>query len=202
MTRCLAMILYYVLAQRLPMQPFPGHRTWTKFRAFLVKTMCVSCGAGVIVKDRCYIGNGDGLIIGDRSELSSHGRIGKHVTIGDDVIMGPEVVIMTSAHAFEDPTKHINQQGSLPIRPVMIGNDVWLGTRVIVMPGVTLGDGSFIGAGSVVTKDIPPMSVAAGVPAKVIRMRGSRSGTVKSDDENSTGTGAALVAKSGGINAQ
>ena len=175
MTRRLAMILYYAIAQHLPMQPFPAHRLWTRFRGFLVKIMCVSCGSDVTVKDMCYIGNGDGLVVGDRSELSSHGRIGKNVTIGADVIMGPEIVIMISAHAFEDPKRRINQQGALPIRPVKIGNDVWLGTRVIVMPGVTIGDGSVVGAGSVVTKDIPPMSVAAGFPAKVIRARGSRS---------------------------
>mgnify|MGYP000091352893 CR=1 FL=1 len=75
---------------------------------------------------------------------------------------------------FENPEKLIRRQGALPVNPVEIGDDVWIGTRVIVLPGVKLGAGCVIGAGSVVTRDIPPLAVAAGNPARVIRQRGDR----------------------------
>ena len=58
------------------------------------------------------------------------------------------------------------------VAPVSIGNDVWIGGRVIILPGVNIGDGCIIGAGAVVTKDIPSYCVAVGVPAKVVRHRG------------------------------
>jgi maltose O-acetyltransferase len=80
---------------------------------------------------------------------------------------------MTNAHAFDDVDVPINQQGNLETREVVIGDDVWIGTRVIIMPGVTIGSGSVIGAGSIVTKDIPGMSIAVGNPARVIRNRGN-----------------------------
>ena len=86
-------------------------------------------------------------------------------------MMGPEVVIYTSGHTFDSIDVPMMDQGDTAERPVTIGNDVWLGRRVIIMPGVNIGDGCVIGAGAVVTKDIPAYSVAAGVPAKVIKSR-------------------------------
>lgn len=93
------------------------------------------------------------------------------VQIGQDVVMGPDVVIMTTAHAWEDPAVPVRLQGDLPIAPVVIGDDVWLGTRVIVMPGVIIGKGAIIGAGSIVTKDVADFAVVAGAPARLIRWR-------------------------------
>lgn len=92
--------------------------------------------------------------------------------IGDNVMMGPEVVILSSGHAHSRTDIPMNQQGFIaPTRPTIIGNDVWIGTRVIILQGVQIGDGCIIGAGAVVTKDIPPYSVAGGVPARVIKSR-------------------------------
>jgi len=65
----------------------------------------------------------------------------------------------------------INQQGSTEEKPIEIGNDVWIGTRVIILPGVKIGDHSIIGAGAVVTKSFPPYSIIGGVPAKLIKKR-------------------------------
>ena len=140
----------------------------------MIKRIAVECGSGVIVKQNAYVGSARGLKIGNDSQLGADCRVGPFTVIGDDVVMGPEVVIMTTAHAFEDPGMPIRRQGELPIRPVTIGNDVWIGTRVIIMPGVSLGDGCVIGAGSVVTRDVPAYGIAAGNPARVIRRRGDR----------------------------
>jgi maltose O-acetyltransferase len=88
--------------------------------------------------------------------------------------MGPDVVIMTNTHAFERLDIPINQQGNLPLKPVVIGDDVWIGTRVVILPGINVGDKAVIGANSVVTKDVPSGAIVAGSPARNIRMRGER----------------------------
>lgn len=174
MKKVISLSLYYGFARWFPTQPMPGWKFGYAFRRVLVKQIGESVGQSIIVKHNAQIGAGVGLHVGDRSQLGHNCRIGNFVTIGCDVVMGPDVVIMTSAHAFEDPNVPINLQGALPIRPVNIGDDVWIGTRVIIMPGVMVGKGAVIGAGSVVTKEVPPFAVVAGVPAKVIRYRGSQ----------------------------
>lgn len=88
------------------------------------------------------------------------------VTIGDNVFFGPRVGLYTPYHPIDAQTRNAQLEGGLPIR---IGDDVWFGANVTVCPGVTIGSDVVIGAGSVVTKDIPAHSVAVGNPARVIR---------------------------------
>jgi len=173
-SKTFSLLLYYGLARWLPTQPMPGWRMGYAVRRMLVARIAQSVGKDVVVKHNAHIGAGIGLVVGDRSQLGHNCRIGNNVTIGADVLMGPDVVIMTSAHAFEDRATPINLQGALPIRGVDIGDDVWIGTRVIIMPGVTIGRGAVVGAGAVVTKDVPPFAVVAGSPAKIVRYRGDR----------------------------
>lgn len=119
-----------------------------------------------------------------------HTRIGKNffanfnftvqddaqVTIGDDCNFGPNVTIVTPIHPMlpEERRAMMTADGEKKhlcyAKPVHIGNDCWFGASVTVCPGVTIGNGCVIGAGSVVTRDIPDGSFAAGVPCKVIRM--------------------------------
>ncbi len=97
------------------------------------------------------------------------------VTIGDDCAFGPNVTIVTPCHPMlPDERKSIRCADGVVRRlcyakPVIVGNDCWLGANVVICPGVTIGDGCVIGAGSVVTRNIPPMSFAAGNPCRVIR---------------------------------
>lgn len=93
------------------------------------------------------------------------------VIIGDNVIIGPGVVINSGMHNYIDKEILIRDQGHR-ILPIKIEDDVWIGANVVVMPGVTIGKGSVIGAGAVVTTSIPPYSVAVGVPAKIKKKRG------------------------------
>lgn len=85
--------------------------------------------------------------------------------------MGPEVVIYTSGHRHDRTDILMGQQGDDGVRPVVIGDDVWIGRRAIIMPGVKIGNGCIIGAAAVVTHDIPDYSIAAGVPARVVKNR-------------------------------
>jgi maltose O-acetyltransferase len=88
------------------------------------------------------------------------------VTIGERCLIGTHCMIIDSAFHDVDPQRRLDPPVA---EPITIGDNVWLGARVIVLPGVTIGENSVIGVGSVVTRDIPPNCLAFGVPAKVIR---------------------------------
>ena len=90
--------------------------------------------------------------------------------IGDNTRIAAHTIITPMNHIFADPDTPIWKQGETA-EGIKIGNDVWLGSNVKIMDGVTIGDGCVIGAGSVVVKDIPPYSVAVGVPAKIVKKR-------------------------------
>jgi maltose O-acetyltransferase len=91
--------------------------------------------------------------------------------VGKDVMMGPYVVIIGDNHRFDNLDLPMRLQGTQEYPPVRIGDDVWIGARAIILPGLTIGNGAIIGAGSVVTKDVPPYAICAGNPAKIIRYR-------------------------------
>lgn len=91
---------------------------------------------------------------------------GAKVTIGDHVFIAPNVGIYTAGHPFDVEQRN---EGLEYAYPISIGSNVWIGAQTCILPGVTIGDNSVIGAGSVVTKDIPPHSLAYGNPCRVIR---------------------------------
>ena len=109
--------------------------------------------------------------LGNRSGIGSGAKIYGTCSIGNDVMMGSDVTVITRNHRTDRTDIPMCEQGFEEEQPVIIGNDVWIGDRVTILPGVTVGDGCVIGAGTVVTKNLPPYSVSAGVPAKLIRMR-------------------------------
>ena len=88
------------------------------------------------------------------------------VCIGNNVFIGPNPGIYTVEHAFDAAQR---SEGIMKARPVTIGNDVWICANTIILPGVTIGDGAVVGAGSVVRHDIPPHTFAAGNPCRTIR---------------------------------
>jgi len=98
---------------------------------------------------------------------------GAHIVIGNYVICGQMVSIHAGNHSFDDPARLIAEQGTTH-QGVVIEDDCWLGAKVTILDGVTIGRGSVIGAGAVVTKSLPAMSVAVGVPARIIKVRGAR----------------------------
>lgn len=128
-------------------------------------------GENVNIEKNADFGRGTGIIIGDNSGIGVKCVVRGPLEMGKDIMMGPEVQIMTGRHNTERTDISMNQQGFLPVQKVIIGDDVWIGTRAIIMPGVTIGKGAIIGASAVVTKDVPEYAVVAGVPAKVIKYR-------------------------------
>ncbi len=112
-----------------------------------------------------------GLKVGNGSGIGIDCEMWGDISIGENVMMGPEVVIYTQNHRYDRFDVPMGKQGHMPVEPVVIGNDVWIGRRAMIMPGCHIGDGVIIGAGAVVTKDVAPYSIVGGVPAKVIGSR-------------------------------
>ena len=94
---------------------------------------------------------------------------GAGICIENDVMLGSAVHIYVANHHFKNQTIAIIDQGHDPSKPVLLKSGCWIGAGVIILPGVTIGENSVVGAGSVVTKDVPPATVAAGNPAQIIR---------------------------------
>jgi acetyltransferase-like isoleucine patch superfamily enzyme len=108
----------------------------------------------------------ENVFIGPYTVIYGHGG----VEIGKDSLIAMHCRILSSNHTVPDREHRIRSQADINL-PTKIGEDVWLGAGVTVLGGVTIGDGCIVGAGAVVTKDLPPYSIAMGVPAKVVRMR-------------------------------
>ena len=122
------------------------------------------------IDDYSYVASGTQVICTE---------IGKFCSIADDVILGPGIHTLSQISSSPIFTEYYNAVGkswtsktvAKPFKPVRIGHDVWIGSRVVVMGGVTIGNGAVVGACAVVTKDVPPYAIVGGVPAKVIRYR-------------------------------
>ena len=161
--------LYHLIGKRLPVS-FSRVKIGQKcFRGFCAKLILDKCGKNINVeKGATFASN---IQIGNNSGIGINANIGPGCIIGDDVMMGPECVIYTNNHRFDDLDKPMRCQGFQGIKPVCIGDDVWIGGRVTILPGVKVGSHSIIGAGSVVTKDVPEWSIVAGNPAVVKKFR-------------------------------
>ena len=114
------------------------------------------------------------IIIGDNCTIRENCHITaiNSIRIGNNLLTGTNVLITDNSHG-QSPRQHMSlpfsQRPPYSKGPVVVGNNVWLGNNVCVMPGVTIGDGVIVGANSVVTHDLPPYSIAGGIPAKIIK---------------------------------
>ncbi|MFV7770800.1 acyltransferase [Shewanella marisflavi] len=138
-------------------------------RQCVAKILCIECGQNTnigknIKVDWRYISIGSNSGIGDFSKIEG-------AIIGDNVLMGQYCSIYRRNHNFRKKDILIMNQGYSADHLVSIGNDVWIGDRVIILPGITIGDGAVIGAGSVVTKNVPKYKVFVGSPAKEVSQR-------------------------------
>lgn len=134
----------------------------------------VTVGRFAMIRPSGYYGrdSGVGLVVGDRSNIGASCYIGCSggVRIGSDVLMSPSVQIYSENHVSVDATRPIKAQGVTWL-PVHIEDDCWLASGSIILGGVTIGRGTIVAAGAVVTRDVPPHSIVGGVPARVIGRR-------------------------------
>jgi maltose O-acetyltransferase len=141
-----------------------GEPTARALLAELVGTL----GDGAFIKPPFFVDYGENIHIGART-FANYNLVALDVapiTIGADCQIGPNVQLLTPTHPIEPEPRRDKLEGA---QPIVIGDNVWLGGGVIVCPGVTIGENSVIGAGAVVTRDIPANVVAVGNPARVIR---------------------------------
>ncbi|MGK0413936.1 MAG: acetyltransferase-like isoleucine patch superfamily enzyme [Polaribacter sp.] len=121
------------------------------------------------IEDFCTVNNGSGdVILGNRVRVGIGSVVIGPVTMGNGSGLGQHVFVSGFNHGFSDGTKNSSQQ-PLQVKPTVIGEDSHIGANSVVLAGVTIGKRCQIGAGSVVTKDIPPFSVVVGNPARVIK---------------------------------
>lgn len=131
-------------------------------------------GPGANISPNAVFSNPERIEIGARLSLGARstlwaGPANGRIVIGDDVLFGPDVMVTASGYRFNDGSPVTAQ--AMDEADVVIGNDVWLAARVIVLPGARIGDGAVIGAGAVVIGEIPPFAIAVGAPAKVVGQR-------------------------------
>ena len=122
-----------------------------------------------VVESFACINNAVGdVIIGDHTRIGLHNTIIGPVDIGSHVNLAQGITVTALNQNFDDTNKWIDEQG-VSTNPVTIEDDVWIGANAVILPGVTIGEHCVVAAGAVVTKDVPPHSLVAGVPAKVIK---------------------------------
>lgn len=137
-------------------------------RNILLRGLLGKLGQDVVIKENVHWDYGLHIFIGDRTYINYNFTALDvcPITIGQDVFIGPQVTLICATHPldYRRRTDGINLGG-----PITIKDGAWLGAGVIVLPGVTIGTRSVVGAGAVVTKDVPDDTLVAGVPAKVVR---------------------------------
>lgn len=128
-----------------------------------------SLGDYSVIESFACINNAVGdVVIGDHTRIGLHNTIIGPVTIGCHVNLAQGITVTALNHNFEDSDKRIDEQG-VSTTPVTIEDDIWIGANAVILPGVTIGNHSVVAAGAVVTKNVPPHSLVAGVPAKIIK---------------------------------
>lgn len=160
-------ILYKVIATHLPQSYSKFNKISHYLRVLSAKLILDKCGKKIAIGRKAIFSKN--IVIGNNSGIGEKCEILGKCTIGDNVLMAPECIIYTRNHNFMDKNELIVNQGVTEEFPVVIGNDVWIGRRVIILPGVNIGNGAIIAAGSVVTKDVPPYTLVGGNPSKIIK---------------------------------
>lgn len=169
-SKLLCLVAYYGFAKYLPVSTSPMTHWARKIRRAVCRPVFDACGDNVNVEQGARFATGGGISIGSGSGLGVNCSVHGPLKIGDNVMMGPDVTILSQTHIIERTDIPMGKQG-MREAIVIIGNDIWIGMRSIIMPGVKIGNGAVIGAGAVVTKDVPDYAIVGGVPARIIKYR-------------------------------
>ena len=167
----LKLAFYYGLLAKLPSarftKVFSNWRVWYFQRVLKIME---TGGNPAMIGDNVYIANATKIHFGTGCRINENTYFEK-VTIGNDVLIAPNVSILSRMHEFTATDIPMSMQGYKDEKEVFIGHDVWLGRNVVFMPGITIGNGAIIGAGSVVTNNVDRFAIVGGVPAKLIKYR-------------------------------
>ena len=137
-------------------------------RIALLRTLLAACGEDIIIEPPFFVDYGSNMRVG-KAFYANHNLVvldGAPITFGDHVFIGPNCCFSTAGHPLDPAPRNAGLEYA---KPITVGNNVWIGMGVQVLPGVTIGDNVVIGAGSVVTKDIPSGMLAVGVPCRTVR---------------------------------
>lgn len=163
-------MLYEVIFKKLPpSSSLIFGKMYKGLRATTARGFIQHCGKNVNIEHGAQISSS--LKIGDNSGVGIDCVCGGPLSIGNDVMMGPECVVFARNHEFADVEKPMREQGYKESPECVIGDDVWIGRRVMIMPGVHIGSHAILAAGAVVTKDVPEWAIVAGNPAVVKKYR-------------------------------
>ncbi len=157
------------VASRLFSKRQRGSIIRTKARLDVIPYNLFYLGKAAIIEDAALINNILGeVIIGDRSLVGIRSTIIGPVAIGNDVMLAQNIVLSGLNHGYEDINLSIREHKTVT-KPITIKDEVWLGANVVVVSGVTIGKHSIVAAGSIVTKDVPPYTIVAGNPARIVK---------------------------------
>lgn len=162
-------VMFWDLCQeaiRLCMELNSNYHTPEEIRQIMGRLTGREVGEGFTLFPPFYTDFGKNIAIGRNVFINSgcHFQDQGGIAIGDGALIGHNVVLATVNHALEPEKRRRNRYA-----PIRIGENVWIGSNATILPGVTLGDWAVVAAGAVVTKDVPPMTVVGGVPARVLR---------------------------------
>jgi maltose O-acetyltransferase len=165
------LLAYYALFRHLPATNNRFFRPVRACRSFVGGCCLKETGNNVNIERGADFGSGDEIELGDYSGLGVNCMVRGPLRIGKNVMMASEVTILTVNHKFDRIDIPMRLQGAALPEPIEIGDDVWIGTRAIILPGVHVGQGCIIGAGAVVTKDVPRFAIVGGNPARILKYR-------------------------------
>lgn len=163
------LILYFFIGKHLPSSYFPLGKFFNWFRILTLKHHIV-IGRKTLIQSGFRFGTKGKITIGKECRINENVYI-QSAVIGNYVLIAPNVAILASSHDFANKTIPMLYQGDTAINPVIIEDDVWIGRNAIILPGVRIGKGAIVGAGAVVTKNVPQEAIVGGVPARLLKYR-------------------------------
>lgn len=172
MKKYIGLFLFYSICRHLPHSTIPVIGPLSEyFRLLVCKMIFKKCGRKVNIGQGARFSKGFNIEIDDYSGIGMNCQVPENIKIGKYVMMGHNVIVFGANHNFDRVDIPMIKQGIRTYKPVIIEDDVWIGSNAIIMAGRIIRKGSIIGAGSVVTRDFPEYSIIAGNPAKIIRSR-------------------------------
>lgn len=163
------LFFYYLLASKMPNYSFPFGSVFNAIRIMIMRWI-IPIGHHCRVMRNVYIGSGKNISVGNFCRINENVRLA-NVAIGNHVMIARETIVLGRSHKYDNIDIPMERQGNVDTPQTIIKNNVWIGARVIILPGLVLEDGCIIGAGAVVTKSTKTNGIYGGVPAKLIKYR-------------------------------